>query len=139
MKLVRTLKTLRQILGVSDTTVEPSETIDDALLVNSIGLVLRILKMEIKSLADEELEPTLLLELSKLYQSIGDEPSALAAFQRAAAFVDQNRGYYSDIGYCSQVLRRESASEEFRLEVENAVQRLLKICPFSEDLERALI
>jgi hypothetical protein len=134
MKLKGTLKVLRHLSSVSASESE----IDDALLVGDIGLVLTVLKMEIRSLTTEENEPRLLLALSKLYQAIGDEPRALATFQRAATYVDQNRGYYTDIGHCSELLCRESASEEFRGEVRSSIQRLLKVCPFGEDLRRAL-
>jgi hypothetical protein len=138
MKLPRTLRTLKQIISLTNTAVEPDDKVDDALLVSSVALVLMVLKMEVKSLPDEKLEPTLLLELAKLYQCIGDEPHALVTFQRAATFIDQNRGYYSDIGYCSEVLCRESSSEDFRLEIRSAVQILLEVCPFRDDLQRAL-
>lgn len=134
MKLTRTLKVLRRIASVSDKVHEP----DDALLVSDVELVVRVLKMETKSIPDENLEPSLLLALSKFYHSIGDEHRALVMFQRATAFVDQNRGYYSDIGYSSVRLCEESASEEFRLGIKNAIQELLDVCPFEEDLRRAL-
>jgi hypothetical protein len=135
VKLTKTLKTLRQIMpSVSDSVHAPN----DALLVSNIELVLRVLKMETKSLPEERLEPRLVLELSRLFLSVGDEHRALAMFKRAASFVDQNRGYYSDIGYCSKDLCRESESEDFRLAVQTTVQVLLEACPFPDDLQRAL-
>ena len=134
MKLTKTLKVLKQIGSVSDMGHET----DDALLVSNIVLVLKMLKMEAGQLPTDTLEPRLLLELSKFYQSIGDEHRALDLFQRATTFGDQNRGYYSDIGSCSVQLCRESTSEEFRVEVKSAIQRLLNVCPFRDDLKRSL-
>jgi hypothetical protein len=133
MRLERTLKVLRRLSSVSDS----GPGVSDALLVGDIELVLRVLKTELSSLSTEELEPRLLLALSKLHQSTGEEKQALAMFQKAATFADQNRGYYSDLGYCSVQLFRESKSEEFRLAVRSSVQELLEVCPFPDDLERA--
>lgn len=134
MKLEKTLKVIRQISSVSDS----GPGINDAILVGDVELVVRVLKMEIRHLPDETLDPKLLLALSKLYQLVGDDHRALAVFERAAAFTDQNRGYYSDLGFCSMQLCRESTSEEFSLEVGNATERLLSVCPFREDLLKAL-
>jgi hypothetical protein len=135
MKLTNTLKTLRQVSSVSLRGFEP----DEALLLGDVVLVLRILKLEIRSLPDdEELEPVTLLALSKFHQSIGDETRALALFRRAASFDDQNRGYYTDVGFCSSELCRASANEEFCAGIKESINELLKICPFREDLERAL-
>ncbi|OZA10768.1 MAG: hypothetical protein B7Y02_09985 [Rhodobacterales bacterium 17-64-5] len=134
MKLAKTLKVLRQVPSVSDMMHQP----DDALLVSNVELVLTVLKAEIARLTDDELEPRFLLALSKLYFSIGDEDRSLAMFRKAAKFVDQNRGYYSDIGFASVHLCRGSASEEFRSGIESAVQELLSVAPFREDLRRSL-
>jgi hypothetical protein len=133
MRLEKTLKVFRRLSSVLDS----GPGISDALLVGDIELVLRVLKTEIRSHPAEELEPRLLLALSKLNQATGDEDQALAVFQKAATFADQNRGYYSDLGYCSVQLFRESKSEDFRLEVRTAVEKLLEVCPFPEDLQRA--
>jgi TPR repeat protein len=112
---------------------------DDALLIGDLDLVLRILRIELKSISEyQELEPRLLLALSKLHQSIGDEELALVLFRKAAEYKDQNRGYYSDVGFCSAELFRASASEEFRAGVKEAIQELLKVSPFRDDLRQAL-
>jgi tetratricopeptide (TPR) repeat protein len=133
MKLEKTLKVLRRLSSVLDS----GPGINDALLVGDIELVLRVLKTEIRSLPDDELEPRLLIALSKLLQAIGDEDQALTIFQKAATFADQNRGYYSDLGYCYVQLLKESKSEELRLGVRSAVEKLQEVCPFPEDLQRA--
>lgn len=134
MKLEKTLRVLRRVSSVFDS----GPGIDDALLVSDIDLVLRILKHEIARLPDDQIEPRLLVALSKLYLAIGDEARSLEMFQRAALFTDQNRGYFTDLGSCAVLLCRENASAEFAQAIANATDGLLVVCPFPEDLLRAL-
>jgi len=134
MILEKTLKVLRRLSSVSD----PGPGVDDALLVGDIELVVRVLNEEIRSLRIAQLDPRFLIALSKFNQTVGDEHLALSLFKRAATFIDQNRGFYSDIGFCSVHLCRESKSEEFCAEVRNTTQKLLDVAPFHEDLRRAL-
>jgi hypothetical protein len=84
------------------------------------------------------LEPKLLLSLSKLLQSIGDEDAALTLFQKAAGFVNQKRGFYTDIGSWLSELSRSSKSNKLRAGVKEALRELLSVCPFREDLLRVL-
>jgi hypothetical protein len=134
VKLEKTLKVLRQISSVSD----PGPGLSDALLVGDIELTLKMLLAEISRLPDDEIEPRLLLALSRFYQRIGKEDRSLSMFRRAAQFTDQNRGFYTDLGFCAVELCRESASAEFTRETTKAAEKLLNVCPFPEDLKLAL-
>lgn len=134
MMLVKTNKVVKQIGGVFGALDEPN----DALLVSNIALAISVLRKEVTTLSAESMEPALLLELSKFSQIVGDNRQAISFFERAAAISDQNRGYYYNVGYCSVQLTKNIESEDFRLMVREAIQRLLEICPFPDDLNRGL-
>lgn len=111
---------------------------DDALLVSDINLVIGVLKGEIAGLSDDEIEPQLLLSLSRLHLMLGEESRSLALFQRAASFTDQNRGYYTDLGHLAFQLCRHAPSTEYAQAIAQAVDGLLQLCPFPQDMLRAL-
>lgn len=111
---------------------------DDALLVGDIDLVLGVLKGEIAGLSDDRIEPRLILSLSRLHLTIGEESRSLALFQRAASFTAQNRGYYTDLGHCAFQLCRQATSPDFAQAIVQAVDGLLDRCPFPQEMLRAL-
>ena len=97
-----------------------------------------MLKDEIAGLSDDEIEPRLLLSLSRLHLTLGEESRSLALYLRAASFTDQNRGYYTDLGHCASQLFRHATSSDFAQAIAQAVDGMLQLCPFPQDVLRAL-
>ncbi|PZQ96169.1 MAG: hypothetical protein DI533_17180 [Cereibacter sphaeroides] len=135
IRLKSTLRTLRQISSVSEKEFE----LDDASLVGDIALVLKILQMELKSVNDGvALEPRFLLSLSKLFQLMNDHTRAATFFAEAAASLDQSRGYYIDLGSSAKELYQSTTSEELREGIRTAIQELVAIGPFPDELTKAV-
>jgi hypothetical protein len=130
-QLVKTLRTMRQVSSVSEEGFDP----DDALIIGDIDIVLRVLRSEIRAFEqNDEIKPRLILALSKIYQSLNEDELAISFFERATGYLDQERGYYIDVGHSAMQLCRASGRKEFHDGVRQALDRLIPRCPFRDDL-----